>query len=66
MTLQRNSIQELYQITLPGTASNDITKKFNSRTISNNMTRYYHPGPTPSDITKKFNSLAISNNITRK
>jgi len=27
MTLQRNSIRELYQITLPGTASNDITKK---------------------------------------
>jgi hypothetical protein len=28
MTLQRISFEEVYQITIPGTASKDITKNF--------------------------------------
>jgi hypothetical protein len=42
MILPRISFEEVYQITLSGTASNDITKKYNSGTISNNITRNYN------------------------
>jgi len=39
MTLQRISFEEVYQITLPGTASNDIAKNFNWGSISNEIIR---------------------------
>jgi hypothetical protein len=42
MTLKRISFEGVYQITLSGTASKDITKKYKSGTISNNNTRNYN------------------------
>jgi len=60
MTLQINSIQELYQITLPG---------MHQMTLQKNLIQLLYqitlPGTASNDITKKFNPGTISNNITR-